>query len=414
MNPKFLVVAAAVVASAAGMARGEDETVHLNLVSRGAQAKVGWYAPQRTELSDQKPSSIKKLPADLTSPMYGTLAIAGQDKATYGIVLDEPEGKPARLLVDSNGNGDLTDDPPAEWTENATGKGAKYNGGATVNLGTKAKPYEVHLSMYRFDPKERVDMKNVILVYRDYLTEGEMKLGDKTYKVLLSDNAVSGDYRGSDKGANSGVQLLVDVNGNGKFETQGEAFDVRKPFNLGGTTYELKDIAKDGLSFKVAKSTKTVAEEPLAADLAVGKPAIAFDAKTMDGKNVKFPGDYKGKVVMIDFWATWCGPCMGEVPNVVANYEKFHSKGFEILGVTLDKKDAEQKIRQVTGEKKMTWPQIYDGGFWDARVAKLYSIHGIPAAYLVDGDTGKILATEVRGPKLEKAIEKALADKNKH
>jgi len=62
----------------------------------------------------------------------------------------------------------------------------------------------------------------------------------------------------------------------------------------------------------------------------------------------------------------------------------------------------------------MTWAQVYDGGYWDARVAKLYGIHGIPAAFLVNGDTGKILATEVRGDKLGKAIEKALADKNKH
>jgi thiol-disulfide isomerase/thioredoxin len=247
---------------------------------------------------------------------------------------------------------------------------------------------------------------------RQRATEGQMKLGEKTYKVKLVSTLDDGDFRGKEQD-DSGVQILIDRNANGKFDPKGESFDVRKPFNVGGTTYELKDISKDGTNFKVAKSTKTVAEVPMEDQAASGPKAASFEAKTTDNKTVKFPDDYKGKVVMLDFWATWCGPCMREVPNVVANYDKYHSKGFEVLGVTLDDKNGLAKVKSVMSEKHMKWPQIFDGGGWQAKVAQLYDIHSIPAAFLVDGDTGKIIAKgdDVRGPGLEKAIEKALEAK---
>jgi thiol-disulfide isomerase/thioredoxin len=264
----------------------------------------------------------------------------------------------------------------------------------------------------KMKPMAQPATKNGGNATRQRTTEGQMKLGDKTYKVRLVSTLDDGDFRGKDTD-DSGVQLLIDRNGDNKFDPKRETYDARKPFNIGGTTYELKDVSKDGTNFKVAKSTKTVAEVPMEDTAAGGAKAISFEAKTMDGKPVKFPDDYKGKVVMLDFWATWCGPCMHEVPNVVANYDKYHSKGFEVLGVTLDDKGAQTKIKNVLSDKHMKWPQVYDGGGWQAKVAQLYSIHSIPAAFVVDGDTGKIIAqgNDARGPELEKAIQKALEEK---
>lgn len=104
---------------------------------------------------------------------------------------------------------------------------------------------------------------------------------------------------------------------------------------------------------------------------------------------------------------------MAEMPNVSAAYDRFHSKGFEILGVTLDNKDAAEKIKKVAGEKNMPWPQIYDGGGWKAAIAVQYAINSIPRAFLVDGDTGNIIAAgdAIRGEALAKAIEDALAQR---
>ncbi len=128
---------------------------------------------------------------------------------------------------------------------------------------------------------------------------------------------------------------------------------------------------------------------------------------------MNFPGSYAGKVVMLDFWATWCGPCVGEIPNMVEAYEKYHDKGFEILAISLDRKGDGAKLKAFTEEHRMPWPQVFDGGFWQAAVAQQYGIDSIPRAFLVDGDTGEVLAggDAIRGEALGPAIEAALKKK---
>ncbi len=399
-------------------ASGFDDSIHLTLLPKGASAKAGYYAPQRANLSEEKPASLKKAPDDLKGAKYAELPLGPGDAKTV-IALEEHEGKPARLFVDTNGNGDLTDDQPAEWTGKegkANDQGQKftmYNGGAMVSIGESAKPMQVHLNMYRFDPTDpgRAGTKNVILFYRDYGYEGEVKLGAKAYKALLLDESASGDFRGKTEGKDSGVKLLLDINADGKFDSRRESFDSKKPFNIGGTTYELADMTRTGDAFKVVKSKETVAEILPGPDHSVGKKITAFEAKSTDGKAIKFPGDYKGKVVLIDFWATWCGPCMKEMPNVVETYKKLHSKGFEIQGVSLDNEKTLPKMEGVMKEQGMTWSQIADGKFWQAEIAVKYDIHSIPATFLVDGDTGEILGANLRGEALGKAVEKALTEK---
>jgi thiol-disulfide isomerase/thioredoxin len=118
---------------------------------------------------------------------------------------------------------------------------------------------------------------------------------------------------------------------------------------------------------------------------------------------------FAGKVVLVDFWATWCGPCVAEMPNVLAVYEKYHDKGFEVVGVSLD--NSADELAEFVEERKLPWPQIHFPGEseagWKNPLVAQYAIRGIPCALLLDRE-GKVLAVGLRGAALEPAVANAL------
>ena len=126
--------------------------------------------------------------------------------------------------------------------------------------------------------------------------------------------------------------------------------------------------------------------------------------KALDGTEVDLAA-MKDKVVLVDFWATWCGPCRAELPSVKAAYDKFHAKGFEIVGISLD--DDREKLDAFIKKEALPWPQHFDGQGWQNELGQKFGITGIPATFLI-GKDGKIAATDLRGAALGATVEQLL------
>jgi peroxiredoxin len=132
----------------------------------------------------------------------------------------------------------------------------------------------------------------------------------------------------------------------------------------------------------------------------VGAEAPELILPTKDNKDLAL-SSFRGKIVLIDFWASWCAPCRKELPNVKRVYEKYKNKGFEILGVSLDK-DRDAWLEAIDKEG-LKWPQVSDLKFWQSEACQTYAVQSIPYTVLVDKE-GKIIATDLRGADLDKKL----------
>jgi peroxiredoxin len=138
----------------------------------------------------------------------------------------------------------------------------------------------------------------------------------------------------------------------------------------------------------------------------VGKQAPEFALPDVNGKEIKL-SSFRGKYLLIDFWASWCKPCRIENPNVVKAYGKYRNKNFEILGVSLDRPGGKDEWIKAIKHDNLSWPQVSDLSFWDSPVVPLYGVEGIPFNVLLDPQ-GKVISQGLHGEQLEAKLSEVL------
>lgn len=248
------------------------------------------------------------------------------------------------------------------------------------------------ITKYLADNPEAKDMDNALSI----LIASNMTIG----KMEVLPDLLQKRYDLQPKGKDANPQILLG--------------EIAQPYIESAIVSDKRDQAK---AF-VAQLKTDLASHPQAAQIGnfisqlsanlylpgVGQNMeIAFTSTA--GKEIDL-GKMKGKVILVDFWATWCGPCVAEMPTVIKAYDAYKDKGFEVVGISLDQdKGAMEKF---TAENKMPWPQYFDGKGWGNEIAQRFGISSIPATFLV-GKDGKIIGSNLRGPQLEAKLKEALA-----
>lgn len=358
-------------------------------------------------MTQERPESITAEPAYINPPWYAQMTFGDAD-TLITFALDEDDDR-AILYVDLNANGDLTDDePPAGerqvipeeqrtpqlkmWIFDhfATTVPVRYHDGSEAALAITFRTYgKVCRDLYNSMPPD-------IVYWSTYYRAGEVPIGDATYPVAVKDQTADGLFDTlKDDTHRWADRVYIDLNRDGVFQPRGEGFEINAPFEVEGIAYEVKRISPSGDEIEIGPTARHVVQDMLR----VGQLAPDFD----------IPGagplsSLRGQVVLIDFWATWCVPCLAEMPHVIRTQDEFRARGFRVVGVSIDREQDGDRMHQVARDKGMDWPEVHDH---NQAIARRYFVTSIPATFLI-GPDGRIIASYIRGEEMREHVERAV------
>jgi thiol-disulfide isomerase/thioredoxin len=289
-----------------------------------------------------------------------------------------------------------------------------------VPLLTKVKGYAAELKKTDEQGKmiaEQLEPQvlSMLVAFDDQSTKDELKKAaegsDKSAAVLAQGILISGQWISASKDEEAQKKLLDQASKLAKDNPKSEELtgQLAQMAQLGAATPALRDQVTDVIGTMQTPSAAQIKDQlASAAKLrSLEKKPLEIAGVLNDGKQFS-TANWKGKVILVDFWATWCGPCRAELPRVKKAYADFHGKGLEVLGVSCDN-DADSLSKFLTENKDMPWPQLFDAKNpgWHA-LAKSYGIDGIPTMFLID-KKGVVRTVEAR-ENFEELIPKMLSE----
>ena len=327
---------------------------------------------------------IKRKPTGLTAAAkFGfNLTFGGLNRSW---VLDGDEKQGYVLFADLNGNGDLSDDMPLQFT-NESGKYfviLKQTVNETIDGREENYPIELKLDVGTVTKPDLSDPQLVLTISSETLRRGVIHVGgrDVAFALRGSQGVYNWDFN----------RVYFDLDGDGQLEMTApkspESYVITDKYvNLAGVSYEFI-VDRQGRSLTL----KPLAEKlPDRASLQLGSAAPEFSFTDINGKPHRL-SDYRGKVVLLDFWGIWCAPCVAEAPQLAAIYKRLHEKGFEVIGVHMGQEMA--PLRKFISEKSMTWSQTIEEE--RGPLHRLFRVDGWPTYYLI-GKDGTIRANNLR------------------